>query len=64
MKAEKLTHNLSQSDNKPVIGVFATCDPRIDKDSRSRAGNIIKMTADILAEKINMPDGQPTPVVY
>jgi L-fucose isomerase len=64
MKAEKLTHDLSQSDNKPVIGVFATCDPRIDKDSRSRAGNIIKMTADILAEKINMPDGQAIPVVY
>jgi L-fucose isomerase len=64
MRAEKLSRDIRQSIDKPVIGVFATCDPRIDKDSRIRAGNIIKMTATILAEGIKMPDGQAVPVVY
>ncbi len=64
MKAEKLSRNLSRAEERPVIGVFATCDPRIDKDSRIRAGNIISMTADLLAQKIKMPDGAAVPVVY
>ena len=33
----------------PVIGVFSPCDPRIDKDSRKRAQNIIAMVADKLS---------------
>ena len=48
----------------PVIGVFATCDPRVDKPSRRRATNIVKMTADILADRVTMPDGRPAPVVW
>ncbi|MHC4286149.1 MAG: hypothetical protein ACYSWZ_24725, partial [Planctomycetota bacterium] len=39
----------------PVIGVFATSDPRIDKASRIRCQNIAKMAA---------PDKTPVPVVY
>lgn len=47
-----------------VIGVFATCDPRIDKDSRERSANIVKMAAKILAEAINQPDGSAVTVCY
>lgn len=47
-----------------VIGVFATCDPRIDKDSRGRSVNIIKMAAKILAKEIKKPDGSFVPVCY
>lgn len=64
MKAEKLPRGIGRFDDYPVIGVFATCDPRIDKDSRIRAGNIIRMTADLLAQKVKMPDGTAVPVVY
>lgn len=48
----------------PVIGVFSPCDPRIDKDSRQRAANIVAMGAEILASEIFMPDGTAVPVVY
>ncbi len=36
-----------------TIGVCATCDPRIDRDSRARAQNIIQMTANIIADRID-----------
>jgi L-fucose isomerase len=39
----------------PVIGVFATCDPRIGQAERKRASNIVKMSADILSEGIQLP---------
>jgi L-fucose isomerase len=48
----------------PTIGVCATGDPRIDEESRQRAVNIIKMAADILAERVKMPDGSAVPVVW
>ncbi|MGC9320212.1 MAG: hypothetical protein ACP5KN_19420, partial [Armatimonadota bacterium] len=63
-EATKLgTENLTES-AIPVIGVCATCDPRIDQESRMRAQNIIRMTADILADRVQMPDGTAVPVVY
>ena len=55
VKAKKLSADVSG--RIPTIGVFATCDPRIDKDSRVRAGNIVQMTADRLAAAISLPDG-------
>ncbi len=64
MKAEKLSRQDQSDSGKPVIGLFATCDPRIDRESRTRAGNIIKMSADILAAGVHLPDGMPVPVVY
>ena len=64
MKASKLPALSKTESQKPVIGVFATCDPRIDKDSRKRAANIIKMAADIVASEVKMPDGTPVPVAY
>ena len=50
--------------NAPVIGVFATGDPRIDAPSRQRCQNIVKMAADILADRVKLPDGSPAKVVY
>ncbi|HBE03876.1 MAG: hypothetical protein A2096_14695 [Spirochaetes bacterium GWF1_41_5] len=61
--AEKTDKNNIKSSG-PVIGVFATADPRVDKDSRIRAANIVKMTADLLAGKIKFPDGSDVKIVY
>jgi L-fucose isomerase len=48
----------------PVIGVFATGDPRIDEASRQRCQNIVKMTADTIRGKVVLPDKKPVPVVF
>ncbi len=48
----------------PVIGVFATSDPRIDEDSRTRCQNIVKMAADTISGSVILPDKTPVPVVY
>lgn len=48
----------------PVIGVFATSDPRVDEQSRIRCQNIIKMTADMLSGTVILPDQSPVEVVY
>jgi L-fucose/D-arabinose isomerase len=48
----------------PAVGVFIPGDPRIDAASRERCGNIGKMVADALAERVKMPDGSPARVVY
>jgi len=57
-KVEKSTKNT------PVIGVFCAGDPRIDKESRQRCRNIVKMAADILADRVKLPDGSAVKVVY
>ena len=57
-KVEKFTKNI------PVIGVFCAGDPRIDKESRQRCRNIVSMAADILADRVKLPDGSPVKVVY
>jgi L-fucose/D-arabinose isomerase len=41
----------------PTLGVFVPCDPRIDKESRTRAFNIGRMTAALLAKRLHLPDG-------
>ncbi|MFH1882303.1 MAG: hypothetical protein ABIL62_06290 [Planctomycetota bacterium] len=48
----------------PVIGVFATSDPRIDQASRTRCQNIAKMAADCISGSVVLPDKTPVPVVY
>ena len=48
----------------PVIGVFATSDPRIDQASRNRCQNIAKMAADTISGSVVLPDKTPVPVVY
>ena len=64
MKATKLTNIKTDKTELPVIGIFATCDPRIDKDSRNRAKNIVKMAANQIAGHIVSPDKKEIPVVY
>ncbi|MBM4049414.1 MAG: hypothetical protein FJ279_30330, partial [Planctomycetes bacterium] len=63
-KAEKLPLVKKTSTQRITFGVFATCDPRVDKASRARATNIIEMAADIIAERVKMPDGKPVNVVW
>jgi len=50
--------------NPPVIGVFAAGDPRVDHESRVRCQNVVRMAANILAERVKMPDGSPARVVW
>ncbi len=47
-----------------MIGVCATCDPRIDDASRRRARNIVSMVAETVAKNVKMPDGSPAKVVW
>ncbi len=64
-KATALPDNITTSErNTPVIGVFTAGDPRIDTESRQRCRNIVRMAADILADRVKLPDGSPTKVVY
>ena len=64
MKATKLTNKEIDKTELPVIGIFATCDPRIDKDSRTRAKNIVKMAANQIAGHVLSPYKKEIPVVY
>ncbi len=50
--------------NTPAIGVFVAGDPRINPDSRLRCQNVVKMVADVLADRVKLPDGSPARVVY
>ncbi len=63
-KAIKISTSGLKPIKEPVIGVFAPCDPRIDKTSRKRAANIIQMVADVIAEGVKITDGSPVMVVY
>lgn len=63
-KAIKVNKNITSEVKQPVIGVFAPCDPRIDEESRQRVRNIVEMTANIIAEKVKLPDGSFCKVVY
>jgi L-fucose isomerase len=63
-EASRLPATRKATPKVPVIGVFATSDPRIDKYSRTRCGNVVKMVADIVAKAVVMPDKTPVPVVY
>ncbi len=47
-----------------TLGVFVPCDPRIDEESRTRAFNIGKMTAGLLARRLKLPDGAAPNVFY
>jgi len=64
VEARHLPKQRGATPKVPVIGVFATSDPRIDKASRTRCQNIAKMTADRISGSVVMPDKTPVPVVY
>ncbi|MCX6376473.1 MAG: hypothetical protein NTU88_10655, partial [Armatimonadetes bacterium] len=56
-KAIALSEKVGKSQkNAPVIGVFCAGDPRIDEESRQRCRNIVRMAADILADRVKLPD--------
>jgi len=64
VEARHLANIRKATPKVPVIGVFATSDPRIDKASRTRCQNIAKMAADRISGSVVMPDKTPVPVVY
>ncbi len=63
-QAMRLPNIRKASPKVPVIGVFATSDPRIDKESRIRCQNIVKMAANVISGAVVMPDKTPVGVVY
>lgn len=64
-KAIALSDNITPYQrNTPAIGVFVAGDPRIDQESRLRCQHIVRMTAEILAERVKLPDGSPVKVVW
>ncbi len=63
-KSTKLSSVKNYSPSVPVIGVFATCDPRIDTAARSRAANIVEMAADIIAKDVSLPNKEKPQVVW
>jgi len=63
-KPIRLAENPPAEPGAPTVGVFATCDPRINEPSRRRAGNIVEMVANVIAQGVKLPDGNPVRVVY
>ncbi|MBD3223972.1 MAG: hypothetical protein GF313_04545 [Caldithrix sp.] len=64
MQVKQLSEVKTDQQQAAVIGVCATCDPRIDNQSRTRAKNIIKLVAEKLAAFVHYPDGKPVPIVF
>lgn len=64
IEAKHLPNIRKATPKVPVIGVFATSDPRVDKASRTRCQNIAKMAADTISGSVVLPDKTPVPVVY
>ncbi len=63
-KPVKIESTRNVKPSSPVIGVFATCDPRIDPASRKRAVNIAEAAAGKIAGELKLPDGSPVDVVW
>ena len=64
IEAMRLPNIRKATPKVPVIGVFATSDPRIDKESRQRCQNIVQMAADVISGSVVLPDKTAVPVVY
>jgi len=64
VEAKRLADIRKATPKVPVIGVFATSDPRIDEASRTRCRNIVKMAADVISGQVVLADKTPVPVVY
>ncbi len=62
-KPVKINAEISYPVN-PVIGVFATGDPRIDAASRERAKNIIGLVAERITAGVKLARGEAADVVY
>ena len=63
-KATMLSDNIETTTSTVTFGVCATCDPRVDDESRVRARNIASMTAEVVAKGVKMPDGSAVNVVW
>jgi len=61
--AKQLPGDRNVKPRVPVIGVFATGDPRIDQAARTRAANIVQIVAERIAG-VSLPDKTPVPVVW
>jgi L-fucose isomerase len=64
IEAVRLANIRKATPKVPVIGVFATSDPRITKEDRQRCQNIAKMAADCISGRVVLPDKTPVPVAY
>lgn len=64
IEAVQLANMRKATPKVPVVGVYASSDPRIDKESRIRCQNIVKMAADTISGALVMPDKTPVPIVY
>ncbi|RKY09054.1 MAG: hypothetical protein DRP56_03195 [Planctomycetota bacterium] len=64
IEAKRLAGIRNAQPKNPVIGVFAPCDPRIDKASRQRAENIVAMIANAISGEVFLPDKTAIEVVY
>ncbi len=62
-QATALAENATFQEQKPVVGVFVAGDPRIDQESRERCRNIVKMTADMLAENVSTVEVVWSPIL-
>ncbi len=62
--ARNLGESSKVKTKKPVIGVFATHDPRVKPSFWTRGQNIIKMAADVIAKGVKLPGGEAPEVVY
>ncbi len=63
-KAKKLPASEKAEAKAVTFGVCAACDPRIDEESRRRACNIVEHVAEVVADRLKMPDGTPANVVF
>jgi L-fucose isomerase len=63
-KARSLPETKRPPARTVTFGVCATSDPRIDRQSRERCVNIVRMVADAVARDVRMPDGSDVQVVY
>ncbi len=63
-QAKQLPEKKNLKPSKVTFGVFACCDPRIDRESRDRTRNIVEILAEIIAKEVKMPDGSAVNVVW
>lgn len=63
-KAQRLPVVRQVKTRIPTFGIFATGDPRIDAVSRQRAINIVEMAANLIAQRLTLPDKTSAQVVW
>ncbi|MBS3762809.1 MAG: hypothetical protein KGZ25_05840, partial [Planctomycetes bacterium] len=63
-EVERLSVPRDTSAEGVTFGVCATSDPRVDEEARERGVNIIEMVAEMVADGVKMPGGEPVDVVY